>query len=149
VDRRKNGSKHHLITDAHGVPLAATLTGANRHDVTQLIPLVEAIPPIGGVPGAPRRKPAAVMGDRGYDSDPHRMRLSGRAIATEIARRNTPHGSGLGVFRWFVEQSLSLMHQFKRLRVRDDRDDAAHEAFMTLACVVMCWRRLHSSGSFF
>jgi len=117
--------------------------------VTQLIPLVEAIPPIGGLPGAPRRKPAAVMGDRGYDSDPHRMRLSARAIATEIARRNTPHGSGLGVFRWFVEQSLALMHQFKRLRVRDDRDDAAHEAFMTLACVVMCWRRLHSSGSFF
>jgi transposase len=149
VDRRKNGSKHHLITDANGVPLAAKLTGANRHDVTQLIPLVEAIPPIGGVPGAPLRKPGAVMGDRAYDSQGHRMRLSGRAIATEIARRNTPHGSGLGVFRWFVEQSLALMHQFKRLRVRDDRDDAAHEAFMTLACVVMCWRRLHSSSTFF
>ena len=112
--------------------------------MTQLIPLVEAIPPIGGLPGAPRRKPAAVMGDRGYDSDPHRMRLSARAIATEIARRNTPHGSGLGVFRWFVEQALALMHQFKRLRVRDDRDDHVHKAFMTIACAMICWRRLHS-----
>jgi transposase len=149
VDRRKNGSKHHLIVDAKGVPLASELTGANRHDVTQLLPLVESIPPIRGTVGAPLRKPKRVMGDRAYDSQGHRMKLSCRAIATDIARRNTPHGSGLGVFRWFVEQSLALMHQFKRLRVRDDRDDLVHEAFMTLASAIMCWRRLHNSRSFF
>jgi transposase len=126
------------------VPLAATLTGANRHDVTQLLPLVDAIPPVRGKAGAPLRKPKKVQGDRGYDSDPHRLRLSARSIATELARRNTPHGSGLGVFRWFVEQALALMHQFKRLRVRDDRDDEVHEAFMTIACAMICWRRLHS-----
>ena len=124
--------------------MAATLTGANRHDVTQLLPLIDAIPPVRGMPGAPLRKPQAAMGDRAYHSDKHRMTLSGRAIATEIARRNAPHGSGLGVFRWFVEQALSLMHQFKRLRVRDDRDDQVHEAFMTIACAIICWRRLHS-----
>jgi hypothetical protein len=45
VDRRKAGSKHHLITDANGVPLACLLTGANRHDVTQLLPLADAIRP--------------------------------------------------------------------------------------------------------
>ncbi|SDJ01295.1 hypothetical protein SAMN05192558_104116 [Actinokineospora alba] len=33
------GSKHHLITDATGIPPAVTLTGGNRNDVTQLIPL--------------------------------------------------------------------------------------------------------------
>ncbi len=131
------------------MPLATILTGANRHDVTQLLPLIKAIPPVRGVPGAPLRKPQSVMGDRGYHSDPHRMTLSARAIATEIARRNTPHGSGLGVFRWYVEQALALMHQFKRLRVRDDRDDRIHEAFMTLACAIMCWRRLHSSDGYF
>jgi len=67
--------------------------------VTQLIPLVDAIPPIGGKPGAPLRVPKLVMGDRGYDSDPHRMRLSGKAIATCIARRGAAHGSGLGGFQ--------------------------------------------------
>jgi transposase len=126
------------------VPLAARLTGANRHDVTQLLPLVDAIPPLRGRPGAPLRKPRVVMGDRAYDSDGHRMTLSGKAIASEIARRNTPHGSGLGIFRWFVEQALALTHQFKRLRVRDDRDDQVHEAFLTIACAMICWRRLHS-----
>lgn len=131
------------------MPLAASLTGANRHDVTQLLPLVEAIPPIRGQIGAPLKKPKKVIADRAYHSEPHRMSLSCKAIATEIARRNTPHGSGKGVFRWFVEQSLALMHQFKRLRIRDDRDDQIHEAFMSLACAIMCWRRLHSSRSFF
>ena len=92
---------------------------------------------------APLRKPKKVTGDRAYDSQPHRDEFHARDIATELARRNTPHGSGLGVFRWFVEQTLSLMHQFKRLRVRDDRDDQVHEAFMTLACAMICWRRLH------
>lgn len=38
VDRGKAGSKHHVIVDAHGIPLAATVTGGNRNDVTQLLP---------------------------------------------------------------------------------------------------------------
>lgn len=44
VDRGKTGSKHHVIVEAHGIPLAATLTGGNRNDVTQLIPLIRAVP---------------------------------------------------------------------------------------------------------
>lgn len=30
VDRGKAGSKHHVIAEAHGIPLAITLTGGNR-----------------------------------------------------------------------------------------------------------------------
>jgi transposase len=75
TDRRKLGSKHHLLTDAHGIPLAITLTGANRHDVTQLLPLVEKIPHVGGKVGAPRFRPKQVQGDRAYDSEPHRQTL--------------------------------------------------------------------------
>ena len=148
MDRRKNGSKHHLAVDANGVPLAATLTAANRHDVTQLIPLIDAIPPIAGKVGAPLRKPAEVMGDRGYDSNPHRMMLSCRNIATAIARRGQPHGSGLGIFRYVVEQALALFHQFRRLRTRFDKRDDIHEAFMSLGCSMMCWRRLHNSTGY-
>lgn len=48
TDRRKRGSKHHIVTDAQGVPLAVITTAANRHDVTQLVPLVDAIKPIRG-----------------------------------------------------------------------------------------------------
>lgn len=48
VDRRRPGSKHHLIVDANGVPLQVTVTGENRNDVTQLLSLVDAFPPIRG-----------------------------------------------------------------------------------------------------
>ena len=69
VDPARPGSKYHLITEAHGIPLAVTLTGAHRHDVTQLIPLVDAIPPIRGRRGRPLRRPGELFADRGYDHD--------------------------------------------------------------------------------
>ena len=86
TDRGKTGSKHHVITDASGVPLATTLTGANSHDVTQLLPLVEAIPPIAGEPGRPRHRPRLVQGDRGYDSQPHRDEIRiGELLPGQVA----------------------------------------------------------------
>ncbi|MBT3164447.1 transposase [Streptomyces sp. Vc74B-19] len=68
---RKASWKHHLITDATGTPLAATLTGGNRNDVTQLIPLLQAVPGR-GKRGRPRRRPDVVIADRGYDHDKYR-----------------------------------------------------------------------------
>ena len=56
-DRGKAASKHHLIVEAHGIPAAAITTGGNRNDVTQLIPLVRAVPPIRGKGGQPLRRP--------------------------------------------------------------------------------------------
>ena len=111
--------------------------------MTQLIPLIDAIPPIAGKPGAPLRKPREVIGDRGYDSNAHLMELSCRNIPTAIARRREPHGSGLGIFRYVVEQTIALLHQFRRLRTRFDKRDDIHEAFMSLGCSVICWRRLN------
>jgi hypothetical protein len=54
VDRARIGSKHHLITDSHGIPLAISLTGGHRNDVTQLLPLVDGVGPVKGKPGRPR-----------------------------------------------------------------------------------------------
>jgi len=142
TDRRKKGSKHHIITDANGIPLATKLTGANRHDVTQLLPLVDAIPPISGQPGRPRRRPDRVQGDRAYHSEPHRAALEQRGIEPVLAERGVEHGSGLGAFRWVVERTLSWLHQFRRLRVRYERRSDIHEAFMVIACIVICGRAL-------
>ncbi|MET7402565.1 hypothetical protein ABZS66_54700 [Dactylosporangium sp. NPDC005572] len=38
----------HVITDGAGIPLAVSLTGGNRHDITQLLLLIDAIPPVRG-----------------------------------------------------------------------------------------------------
>jgi transposase len=118
------------------------LTGANRHDVTQLMPLVEAIPTVGGLRGAPKRKPALIQADRAYDSNPLRALLAQQGIDTQIARRRTAHGSGLGKTRWVVERTISWLHQFRRLRVRFERLPSIHEAFLKLGCCLICWRAL-------
>jgi transposase len=125
--------------------LAARLTGANRHDVTQLLPLVEAIPPVRGKRGRPRQRPERVHGDRAYDSDPHRRELRTLSIEPVLAERGAPHGSGLGVFRWVVERTLSWLHQYRRLRIRYERLCFIHEAFLSLGCSLICWKCLQRS----
>ena len=145
VDRGRAGSKHHLLTDAGGIPLAWALTGGNRHDVSQLLPLVDSVPAVAGLAGRPRQRPSSVIADRGYDSNPHRRRLRQRGIKPVIARRNTKHGSGLGRYRWVVERTFAWLHQMKRLLVRYERRADIHQAFLALGCCLICFRRLINS----
>jgi hypothetical protein len=119
-----------------------SLTGGNRNDVTQLMPLIAAIPPVRDRRGRPRKRPDAVYADRGYDHDKYRRKVRGKGITPVISRRGTEHGSGLGVHRWVVEQSIALLHWFRRLRIRWEIRDDIHEAFLSLACSIICWRRL-------
>jgi transposase len=107
TDRRKAGPKHHIVTDARGVPLVAHVTAANVNDITHLDALVADLPAVRGRRGRPRRRHDVLQGDRGYDSQPHRDRLAARGIVAIFGCRRTSHGSGLGVFRWVVERTLA------------------------------------------
>jgi transposase len=133
-----------VITDGGGIPLAGLLTGGNVGDVTQFLPLVHAIPPIRGRRGRPRCRPDTVFADRAYDSAEHDRALRRLGITPVVARRGAVHGSGLGTVRWVVERSNSWLHQFRRLRIRWERRADIHEAFLSLACAMICYRRLHS-----
>jgi transposase len=145
VDRARSGSKHHLLVDATGIPLAWTVTGGNRNDVTQLIPLLDKVPAVRGRVGRPRCRPETVVADRGYDHDSHRRLVRERGVRPIIARRKTEHGSGLGRTRWVVERTFAWLHHFKRLLVRYDRRAEIHEAFLALGCCLVCFRRLARS----
>jgi len=145
VDRGRSGSKHHLLVDATGIPLAFSVTGGTRNDVTQLIPLLDAVPPVRGAVGRPRRRPDRVVADRGYDHDKYRRLVWERGIKPVIARRQTDHGSGLGRYRWVVERTFAWLHNFKRLLVRYDRRHEIHQAFLAIGCCLVCYRRLENS----
>jgi transposase len=142
VDRAKKGSKHSLLTDAQGVPLVIVVTPANLPDSQQTVFMVDAVPPIAGKPGHPRKRPDRVTGDRGFDSEAERTKLRERGIDPELAKRRTPNGSGLGVFRWVVERTISWFHQFRRLRVRYDHRDDIHEGLCTVAEVLITFNFL-------
>jgi len=62
TDRGKSGSKHPVLTDAQGIPLAATVTAANVKEVTQVFQVLTDMPPVGGKPGPKRQKPDRLQG---------------------------------------------------------------------------------------
>jgi len=138
TDRGKLGTKHNIITDAQGIPLATTATGSNVSDKTAAIPLVDKIPPVAGKVGRPRQRPDELFADRGYDSQKVREKLRERGIHPRIAARLTEHGSGLGIYRWVVERTASWLHSFRRLRLRTDREGPIHDAFLSLGSALIC-----------
>ena len=140
TDRSRQGTKHHVLVEGRGMPLALRITGANRHDVTQILQLVEGVPPVRGKPGRPRRYPRRLYGDRAYDSEPVRQVLIRKGIRPYLAKRNTSHGSGLGKYRWVVERTISWLHGFRRLRHRWERRPDIHQAFLLLAACFICIR---------
>ncbi|SNS81837.1 transposase, IS4 family [Noviherbaspirillum humi] len=143
TDRRKTGSKHHLLVDANGTPLNIILTGANWHDSTQLMPLLDTMPAVAGRRGRPLRKPKCVQADRAYDCERYRCLLRERRIVPQLPKRGTEHGSHLGVTRWVVERTFAWLHQFRRLRIQYERRADMHEALMRLGSAIICWRTLH------
>jgi transposase len=140
VDRRKLGSKHTIMVDRHGVPLAIRTAGASASDHTQILPLVLDYPIVGGKPGRPAELPDTVYADRGYDSDDTRLLLAWLGIEPRIAKRRTAHGSGLGKVRWVVERTIGWIKGLRRMRVRYDRLAIMQEAWNTLAAAVICFQ---------
>jgi transposase len=130
------------VTEGAGIPLAVSLTGGNRNDVTELESLLEAIPPVRGRRGRPRRRPEELYGDRAYDHDKYRKKVRAKGIRPRIARRGQPHGSGLGMVRWVVERTVAWYHGMKRLRIRWERRDDIHEAFLGLATCIITLRHV-------
>jgi IS5 family transposase len=115
------------------------IAAANTHDVRTAVPLVLAAPAVPGKPGRPKRKPASLVADKGYDSGPLRSILRWLGIRPRIPKRGQGE-RGLGRLRWVVERTLSWVHQFRRLRIRWDRRADVHQAFLDLAAAVICYR---------
>ncbi|MFE9925950.1 transposase [Streptomyces sp. NPDC005774] len=119
----------------------------NINDVTQTLAPIDGIPPVAGRPGRPRRRPDALLGDKGYDSKPHCDELRHRRIMPVISRKGAPNIKGMGKLRYVVEQTFALLHHFKRLAVRWERRTELHDAFVSLACSLICRRRLKKARS--
>lgn len=145
TDRGKAGSKYHLVVDRTGVPLAVRLSAANAHDATQLLPLIDAIPPIigpCGKPGRPRKRPAKLHGDKAYDASALRRALRARGITPRLARRGLDSSERLGQSRWVVERSLAWLVGCRRLGVRYERRADLLRGLLHLACALLCRRFL-------
>jgi transposase len=136
-----------VLTDAGGAPLVVQTVAANQADVTTLLPLVVEMPAVAGKPGRPKRKPARLIADKGFDCQPLRDILRWLGIEPLLPKRGEAE-RGLGIFRWVVERTISWLHQFRRLRIRWDRRPEIHQAFLSLAAATICYRLWNNQYQF-
>ena len=122
------------------MPLACVVSAANDHDVTALLAVVLAVPLL--LIGQPDRLPERLLGDQAYDSEGHEAILRWLGVVPLFAQRRREHGSGLGEQRYVVEQTIAALHHNRRLKVRYEKRSDIHLAFLTLACIKVCFYRL-------
>jgi IS5 family transposase len=125
--------------------LAACVSAANTHDSMLLEAVVDAVPPIKGPrgrPGRPRKRPAKLHLDKGYDYPRCRRALRRRGITPRIARRGIESNKRLGRHRYVVERSLAWLVGYRRLQVRYERRADVLLGFVHLACALICLRHL-------
>lgn len=112
------------------------------HDGAALLPLLDGFPSLRGRRGRPRTRPVLVTADKAYHSAARVRALHARGVWPLLPERGRGPTAGLGRLRWPVERTMAWLKQFRRLRTRYERRVDVHEAFLDLACCVICWRRL-------
>ena len=128
------------------MPLAVCLSAANTHDSMLLEAVVDAVAPVKGPrgrPGRPRKRPAKLHLDKGYDYPRCSKALRARGITPRIARRGVEPRDRLGRHRDVVERSLAWLTGYRRLQVRDERHADILLGFVHLACTLLCRNQLH------
>jgi len=105
-------------------------------------PVLDAIPPVRGKRGRPRRRLKKLHTDKAYDHRRCRQDCRKRSIAPRIARRGIDSRERLGRHRWVVERTLAWLNRFRRLTVRYERRADIHHAFLTLGCSLICFRQM-------
>ncbi|MBX3442124.1 MAG: transposase [Planctomyces sp.] len=94
--------------------------------------------------------PVPLVADRAYDSDPHRQRLKARGFDLVCPHRRgrkrpaTQDGRKLRRYRrrWKVERTISWLGNYRRLLVRHECHVHMFQGFITLACLMLCLKRL-------
>lgn len=139
TDRGKLGTKRHLLTEGHGLPVGLTVSGAKRHDKTQVEAVLEARPVISF------EAEQHMCADKGYDYDDVRSALSLAGYRSHILGRGHERVAvelpGYRARRWVVEGAHSWLNRFRRVLVRWEKKASNYVGMLHLACAVIMWRR--------
>lgn len=142
------GTKLSTLVDGNGIPLAICFAQGNRHD-SVLAPLT-----LTSLQFAPSRlSSASLLADKGYDSKQFRAFVVQQQLVPFIPRRKNGRvrkkyqllyltNKTLQKKRYVVEQTNSWLKSFRRLRMRFDYTLVSFQAFVYLAILVICIRKL-------
>lgn len=140
TDREKNGTKRHILVDERGVPLSIVVTGANRHDVTQVDEVLKNR----------IRKPRGhtkqhLCADAGYSGEKSEEIMRNHRYIPHIRPRGEEKiaiQNGCKARRWIVEVAHSWFNRFRKLLVRYEKSNSSYEALLHLAATVIIYRKL-------
>lgn len=143
VDRAKTGVKRHLLTEAQGLPVGLLVTGANRHDKTQVAALLEQMPLL--PPWPEQENEQHFCADKGYDYADVCGLISSLGYENQIKSRGqeaslvkTP---GYRARRWVCERTHSWLNRYRRLLIRWEKKLKHYQAFLYLACALIVWKQ--------
>ena len=137
TDRGKKGSKRHLLVDGRGVPLSLIVTGANRHDVSQLAAVLDNV-----VLAQPKQDTPYLYADKGYDGKAAQDEIICRGYTPRVSRKKRRRGRPWKTRRWVVEITHSWFNRFRKLLVRYEKFTDSYEALLHLAAAIICWRKV-------
>ena len=106
VDRRKQGLKRSVVTEAGGIPLGAVPAPANHRDDGLLAVTLDTLTVVGPLPAQP-----VVHLDAGYDYQPCRQVLADRGMVGQIATQGIPAPIQAGR-RWVIERTHAWANQY-------------------------------------
>lgn len=143
TDRAKSGTKHSVLDDERGVPLAIVVGAANNHDQTlaavTLVSIVVARPDPASKP-----KPNLCM-DKGYDSPLVRADAEAMNYIPHIRSRGEEKADSSAnpdakPRRWVVERTHSWLNRFRKIQVRYEKKACNYLGLLQFACAIIAWR---------
>ena len=134
-----------VVVDGQGIPIGGTLASASPAEVKLAEQTLETIKVPRKGRGRPKKRPARVIGDKAYDSDPLRKRCKELKIDLIVPHRKNrkkskkQDGRKLRRYRkrWKVERTFSWISNFRRLVVRYERLIEVYKGFFHLAIIMI------------
>lgn len=129
--------------DGRGVPLSLVVCGANRHDVTQLEPLLDALV----VPELRPETEIHLCADKGYKGAPANEIMCNHGYTPHVPmpeeeRTVVLNDPDYKPRRWIVEVAHSWFKRFRKLLVRYEKTAASFLGLLHLAAAVISWRQV-------
>lgn len=134
-----------MLVDGRGVPLSLVVTGANRHDVSQLGAVLDAI--MIERPSPPIRRHKHLWADAGYTGAPALKAIDDHGYIPHVKARGQEAGElkrnpEKKARRWVVEVAHSWFNRFRKLLVRYEKFDRSFLALNHLAASIMAFRKI-------
>ena len=132
-----------MLTEAHGIPKAIAVDGANRHDMKMVCPTIKDLQL--DRPAPTSDDPQGLCLDKGYDYEQVRQWVEGLGFVAHIRSRGEEvseisSDAGFRARRWVVERTHSWMNRFRGLLIRWPKKASNYLAFLHFVCGIIAWR---------